>query len=182
MTLDEFARVEGQPGYIYELEKGVIIVVDIPGVPHAFVKQVVRDALVLYRAANPGRICLIADGSDSALRMPEMQSERHPDISVYLTPLPTGEAQPWEFWIPELAIEIVSESSVHRDYHVKPDEYLKAGVRLYWIIDPRDRSATILMRRGDKWREQKLDSAGILKTSLLPGFELSLTAVFDAAR
>ncbi|MBI4579378.1 MAG: Uma2 family endonuclease [Planctomycetes bacterium] len=182
MTLDDFARVEGQPGYIFELEKGVIVVVDVPGVPHAYIKQVVRDALVQYRLSHPQRVSLIAETSDSALRMPEMQSERHPDISVYLTAPPTEEAQPWEYWIPEIAVEIVSESSAHRDYHIKPDEYLKAGVRLYWIIDPRDQTATVLTRRGDKWREQKLDSTGALRTSMLPGFDLKLADVFAAAR
>lgn len=178
MTLEEFARAEGQPGYIYELEKGVIVVVDVPGVPHAYVKQAVRNALVLYQASHPQCISLIAEGGDSALRMPEMQSERHPDISVYLTAPPTDEPQPWEYWIPEIVVEIVSESGADRDYHIKPDEYLKAGVRLYWIVDPRDRTVTVLTRRGDRWREQKLDATGVLKTSMLPDFELKVAEGF----
>ncbi len=182
MTLEEFARAEGQPGYIYELEKGVIVVVDVPGVPHAYIKQTVRDALVVYRVSHLGRISLIAETSDSAVRMPEMQSERHPDISVYLTAPPTDEPQPWEYSIPEIVVEIVSESSADRDYRIKPDEYLKAGVRLLWIFDPRDRTVTVLTRRGDQWREQKLDSTGVLKTNMLPGFELKIADVFASAK
>ena len=177
MTLDEFARVDGQPGYIYELEKGTIVV-DVPGVPHGYLREFIRDELAVYKRANPGRIRFIAEPSDAAMRMPEMQSERHPDLSLYLTPPPTPDAQPWEYWIPEIALEIVSESSVERDYRVKPDEYLKAGVRLYWIIDPRDRTATVFTRRADQWQEQKLQAAGVLKTGLLPAFELKLADVF----
>jgi Uma2 family endonuclease len=162
------------------LEKG-IIVVDVPGMPHGYIQEFIRDELALYRRANRHRICYIAEPSGAAMRMPEMQSERHPDLSIYLTPPPTPDAQPWEYWIPEIAIEIVSASSVDRDYRIKPEEYLKAGVRLCWIIDPLDRTATILTRRGDKWHEQKIESDGVLKTNLLPGFELRLADVFAAA-
>ncbi len=52
--------------------------------------------------------------------------------------------------------------------------------RLYWIIDPCDDTATVLTRRIDKWHEQKLDINGVLKTDLLPGFELKLAEVFAA--
>jgi Uma2 family endonuclease len=39
---------------------------------------------------------------------------------------------------PDLVIEIVSESSVKRDRSDKYREYQAAGVREYWIIDPRE--------------------------------------------
>lgn len=182
MTLDEFSRVEGRPGYIYELEKGVIVVVDVPGVPHAFVRQVLRDALVLYRAAHSKRVCLIAHGSDAALRIPGLQSERHPDICVYLTAPPEDEAQPWDFWTPEIVVEIVSASSADRDYTIKPDEYLRAGVRLYWIVDPRSRVVTEFTRRGDQWCSCILKADQLLRTSLLPGFELRVAELFAAVR
>ena len=51
-------------------------------------------------------------------------------------------------------------------------------MKLYWIIDPLDRTATVLTRRADSWREQKLDAAGMLTTHRLPGFELKLADVF----
>lgn len=178
MTLDEFAHVEGEPGHLYELEKGVILVVDIPGLPHGYVCENLRDLLGAYRKANPGRIHFLASGSNAALRMPEMQSERHPDLAVYLSPPPADEDQPWEDWVPDLVVEVVSKSSEERDYLIKRDEYLKAGIRAYWIVDPQTRSATVLARRTDTWRETKLDAAGVLKTTLLPGLQIPLAQVF----
>jgi Uma2 family endonuclease len=180
MTLDDFARAEGRPGYIYELEEGTIVV-DVPKMPHNYIQEFIRDELAVYRRSKPQVIRYIAEPSTAALRMPEMQSERHPDLSIYLTPAPIPDAQPWDCWIPEIAIEIVSASSAHRDYHTKRNEYLKAGVKLYWIIDPRDRTATVLTRQADRWQEQKLDAAGVLTTNLLPGLELKLADVFAAA-
>src|SRR5688572_18417162 len=115
MTLDEFARVEGQPGYLYELEKGIISVVDVPGIPHGLLVQAIRDPLIMYRLAHPDLVSYIASGSDAVIRMPEMQSERHPDILVYLTPPPADDAQPWEYWIPEIVVEVISVGSEDRD-------------------------------------------------------------------
>jgi len=180
MTLGEFAHVEGEPGHLYELEKGVILVVDIPGVPHMLVRQALRNALIQYQLKHPSRLFTVADGSDCALRMPEMQSERHPDLAVYLSPPPADEAQPWEDWVPDLVVEVVSKSSEERDYLIKRDEYLKAGIRAYWIVDPQTRTATVLARRTDTWRETKLDAAGTLKSAVLPGLEIPLTQVFAA--
>jgi Uma2 family endonuclease len=178
MSLEEFARVAGRPGYLYELSRGVIEVVDVPGVPHRLVKLRIRNALVLCQVQHPDRIFAIADGSDMAIRMPQLVSERHPDICVYLTPPPVEDVQPWDFWVPDIVIEVVSPGSEQRDYEEKREDYLKAGVRLYWIFDPQSRSATLLTRRGDDWRAQKLDESGTVKTRLLPGFELKLADVF----
>ena len=44
----------------------------------------------------------------------------------------------------DLAVEVVSEDDPSRDYVTKRDEYAKAGIREYWIVDPRDESITLL--------------------------------------
>lgn len=89
MPLEDFARAEGQPRAQYELEKRVILVVDIPGVPHSLAVQAIRDALVSYRLDRPSEVYAVVEGGSMTLRMPGMQSERHPDIAVYLSPPPT---------------------------------------------------------------------------------------------
>jgi Uma2 family endonuclease len=178
MSLDEFARVEGRPGHRYELQQGVIQVVDVPGLPHGLVVQAIRNQLCSYQIDRPEKVYYIAAGSDAALRMPQLQSERHPDITVYLTRPPVADDHPWEHWAPDLVVEVVSSSSEERDYVVKRDEYLKAGVRLYWIVDPQQRTALVLTRRGDTWREERLTKASVLATALLPGLEIKLAEVF----
>jgi Uma2 family endonuclease len=44
---------------------------------------------------------------------------------------------------PVLAVEILSPSDAQEDIDEKIDEYLAAGVRLVWVIDPHDRTVTI---------------------------------------
>jgi Uma2 family endonuclease len=182
MTLDDFARAEGRPGHFYELEKATIIVVDVPGFSHSHIVRLINRAFELYDAAHPGQIFHLSGGSQAAMQMPEMQSERHPDLVIYLNPRPVEDEQPWSYWIPDIVIEVVSAGSEERDYRIKREEDLRAGVRLYWIIDPHERTATVLHRRLDTWQERKLDETGKLTAPQLKGFELALTDLFSANR
>lgn len=176
MSLAEFARAEGRGGYLYELAKGVVIVLDVPGVRHALVAQAIDEHIRVYEIAHPGTIHLLAPGSDCALRLPGLQSERHPDRALYLTPPPSD--NPWNSWTPEIAIEVVSRGQEERDYGEKREEYLRAGVREYWIVDPHRRTALFLRRQGDEWSEEEKGPGAVYATPLLPGFALDLGAVF----
>ncbi len=180
MRLADFADARTEPGYIYELYRGVVLVMPNPGIWHERVKCAIRDRLAAYSLANPGRIDLLADGSGCAVRIPRRQVERHPDLAVYLSPPPVDDARPWDFWTPDIVVEVVSEGGERRDSEEKRDDYLLAGVRLYLIFDPRPRAATVLIRRGDEWDERKLNDSAVLETPLLPGFRLKLSEVFAA--
>ena len=45
----------------------------------------------------------------------------------------------------DLVVEIVSDDSVRRDRKQKFDEYAEAGVREYWVIDPRPLRRTVMV-------------------------------------
>lgn len=182
MSLEQFSRADPVPGYIYELGEGVVEVTNIPGMPHNSVVATIRDLLGYFRVLNPGIIKHIGGGVEAKIEMWGRESERHPDISLYLTNPPEGVAQPWDQWTPDIVIEVVSESSVKRDYEIKREEYLAAGVREYWIIDSRDSSALFLVRRADGWIEKRLTRRGKWRTRLLPGFVLELSKVFETSR
>ena len=177
MLLEDFAYAAATDDGIYELERGVVVVVDVPGMPHEWARDALRRELYRYMDRQPDVIRLISDGSGSVIRAWELQSERHPDLTIYLSPPPTDDPQPWDEWTPDIVVEIVSASSRKRGYETKAVDYLAAGVRQYWIIDPLDRSATICHRRGDTWRKQQLTVRGKLKSGLLPEFELPLARV-----
>jgi len=42
----------------------------------------------------------------------------------------------WYWGVPDLAVEIISEGTEHKDRVVKRSEYAQAGILEYWIIDP----------------------------------------------
>jgi Uma2 family endonuclease len=182
MSLARFARADGVPGHLYELEHGVVVVMNVPNLPHARVVSHIRHALLSYAERSPGQVDLVAGGMDSVLRLWEAASERHPDVTVYLSAPPSDDPQPWDEWTPEIVIEVVSHESRVRDYSIKPAGYLAAGVREYWIIDPLRASATVHRRRGDRWKTQRYARTGTIRTALLPGFVLRVTQLLAAAR
>ncbi len=182
MSLERFARAEPMPGYLYELERGVVVVSNIPRVSHASIVGFLRTELGIYWREHRDSVALVSGSNDSGLRMWELQSERHPDVTIYLSPPPGDNEQVWDEWTPDIVIEVISKQSRRRDYEVKPRDYLAAGVRQYWIVDPLKESATVLIRRGDTWRETRYDRRGVIRTPLLPGFSLRLSEVFAAAK
>lgn len=181
MPFDDFQRAEAADGRRYELARGVIEVTDIPGRRHALIVGAIDVQLAEYRVRHKELVKFIGGGSEAKTELPTMESERHPDRSIYLTPMPQDE-YPWDKWVPNIVIEVVSEGAEarKRDYETKREEYLAAGVLEYWIVDPQERTMLALTRHGDTWREHKLAAGGAWKSPLLPGFELQLEPVFAA--
>jgi Uma2 family endonuclease len=180
MSLADFDHAEVQEGYLYELGRGVIVVSDVPGRRHLFQVADLRLQLSAYQLKNPRRIYVMAAGSECKLLLWDFESERHPDLSIYLRPPPEGEDF-WSTWVPEIVIEVVSASSVQRDYQEKLEEYLAFGIREYWIVDADQQRMLVLRRWGRRWRETEVRPPDVYKTRLLPGFELDVAAIFRAA-
>jgi Uma2 family endonuclease len=182
MSLSEFEHARVQEGYLYELSRGTITVSDVPNRRHMLLVAATRDQLQDYKSLNRGRIHIIASGNECKLLIPAFESERHPDLSVFLTePPPIENASLWRHWFPEIVIEVVSPSSRKRDYEEKPAEYLRRGAREYWIIDPRTRAMVVMRRMRNRWTETLVRPPAIYQTRLLPGLEFSCGAVFEAA-
>jgi Uma2 family endonuclease len=182
MSLEEFEPAEVQDGFVYELGRGVIVVSDVPSAAHLVQVEALRDQLYAYKIAHQGTITTIAAGSDCKILLADLESERHPDVAVYLLPMPEADQDFWSSWIPEIVIEVVSESSRERDYQEKPEEYLQFGVTEYWIVDEEERHVVVMRRSRGRWKEQKVKPPKKYRTSLLPGFELDVGMVFQAAR
>lgn len=76
---------------------------------------------------------------------------------------------------PDLIVEVVSDDSVQRDRVDTFDEYEKAGVREYWILDNRpDRRRAWFYRLDERGRFVPIlpDAEGVVRSSVLPGFWL----------
>jgi Uma2 family endonuclease len=182
MSLAEFEHAKVQEGYLYELSRGVISVSDVPNRRHMLQLNSAKDQLYLYKLTHHGRIHAINTGGECKLLVPTFESERHPDLSLYLTESPPIEnAKLWRRWFPEIVIEIVSPSSRKRDLEEKPEEYLRLGVKEYWIVDGRDKVMVVMRRVRNRWVETKVEPPAIYQTRLLPGLEFSCGEVFRAA-
>ena len=70
---------------------------------------------------------------------------------------------------PDLAVEIVSPDSVERDWVTKRDEYERAGVREYWIVDPRHEHLAAYGLHGKAYRAIRPDDDGRIHSKVLKG-------------
>jgi Uma2 family endonuclease len=182
MTLKAFEFAQVEEGYLAELARGYVIVSEVANYFHQMQIVAINSFLWAYYSSRPGSIHAICGTMECKLLNPEWESERHPDIAVYLTaPKGRKDRTMWRNWTPELVVEVVSESSRDRDYTEKRDEYWTLGVKEYWIVDAKLRQVLVLRRGRSQWTEKTLGPTDTCETKLLPGFKLPCKAVFDAA-
>jgi Uma2 family endonuclease len=183
MCLEEFEHAEAEGERLYELSRAVITMVDVPKPRHLKLFDALRQQFSDFKSKNPKLIYAIAGGGECKLVIPDLESERHPDLAIYKTPPPGGKNDDdvWSQWVPEIVVEVVSPSSRQRDYQEKPEEYLRLGVGEYWIVDADEGLMKVLRRSRGRWVEYPVRPPAGYRTRLLPGFEFSIEAVFEAA-
>lgn len=77
---------------------------------------------------------------------------------------------------PDLAVEVVSDHDRYEIVNVKVQEYLRAGVRLVWVLDPETKS--ICVHRQSRNRSRLEVSDELSGEEVLPGFSVAVTALF----
>lgn len=86
---------------------------------------------------------------------------------------------PYIHGAPDLVVEILSPTSRARDGVLKRRLYARFGVREYWLVDPEERTITVLTLRGHAYRKLA-SSAGDapVRSLLLPELALTPADVF----
>jgi Uma2 family endonuclease len=79
----------------------------------------------------------------------------------------------------DLVVEIVSPDSGARDRGEKFDEYERAGIEVYWIVDPRRRIAEFYRLHEGLYAPVFPDAEGRVHSSALPGFFLRVAWLWD---
>lgn len=182
MSLRAFEFVDVEEGYTCELARGYVVVSGVPSYSHGSQIDVIQDHLRAFKVARPGLIHRIMENMSCKLLVAELESERHPDIAIYLT-RPRGpiDDRLWRTWIPEIIIEVVSPRSADRDYVEKREEYWTLGVKEYWIVDASFKKILTLRRGRSDWIEKELHADDVCETKLLPGFSMPCGTIFAAA-
>lgn len=156
-------------GRKYELVDGEIRV-SPAGFRHGVVS--VRLSRRLENFVAERRLGYVLDSS-TGYRLPG-GNVRSPDVSfVVASRVPTAEL-PVGFadFAPDLAVEVLSPDDRERDVLDKVGEYLSAGTRLVWVIDPEKRSAAVFRTLTDV---RRIDDAGCLDgEDVVQGFACDL--------
>jgi Uma2 family endonuclease len=180
ITDDDLMRMP-RDGRKYEVVDGELRVSPGAGVWHEWVVAALlgrlRDFVIAHSLG-----CVF--GSNVVYGLPS-GNRRSPDISfIAAARLPSGaelkdllrRTAVLEF-VPDLAVEVLSPSDRPREVMDKIGEYLGAGVRLAWVIDPVEERA-VAYRSVTGAREIPPDGA-LDGEDLLPGFLYSLRELFE---
>ena len=179
MSPEEFdAITEYDELYRYELIHGVLVVTAIPLEMEAHPNETLGGLLFLYHEQHPL-------GSALDLTLPERYvytptSRRRPDRVIWagLGRRPDTRNEP-----PTIAVEFVSAGRRNwtRDYVTKRAEYLGLGIKEYWIFDRFSRTLTVHRNAPEGAIELVVSEGEIYRTPLLPGFDLPLSRLLEAA-
>lgn len=85
-----------------------------------------------------------------------------------------------KFPVPDLAVEVLSESTVERDRGVKFQDFEAHGVQEYWIIDAEQRVVEQYILNGESYELRMKSGSGTLVSAVLPGFQVPVLALFES--
>jgi Uma2 family endonuclease len=130
----------------------------------------------LFLRDHPMGIC---DGPDTGFRLSSNpDTVRAPDVSFIDARHVPPDGVPVGYWsvAPDLAVEVLSPSNRLSAILRKVQEYLDAGTRLVWVIDPLKRRATVF--RADDLPLTVGSDGELSGEDVLPGFVLRLTEIW----
>ena len=78
---------------------------------------------------------------------------------------------------PDLAVEVVSPGDSHQDVEQKVLDYLDAGTKLIWIVQPRMRTITVYRSLKDVRILTENDTLD--GNDVLPGFNIAVKEIFQ---
>jgi Uma2 family endonuclease len=174
-SVDEYLQLDA--GRLVEFDNGTIEVLEMPTLEHQRVVQFLYRCL--FAIVTPNRL-----GEVFVAPLPVRLWEgkyREPDVIFLSSHRQTDHGYPDGA---DLVIEVVSDDaeSRRRDLRIKPPEYARAGVREYWIVDPRD--AVIIMHRltGQEYSTSIHKPGEPVASGLIPSFNLLVDDVLAAAQ
>ena len=166
LTVEQFEQLPEEEHYRYELDHGELIEVSCATYEHNEIRGVLEHALRAFLEAHRvGRV--IAEQEFDFLG-----NAHGPDVSVM------GPAKGAlleldrrvQRFVPDLAIEVASESDTYEGLLAKKERYLKSGTAEVWLFSLRTRELAIFGAR----RNLTLRGADAITTDLLPGFSITV--------
>ena len=175
VTAEELERM-GEQDFDFELVSGKLVPVTPGGGQHgALAMWLGARILTFVEARALGRVYAAETGY--VLRR-DPDTVRAPDVSFVSRHRPAGMRSPRGFipGAPDLAVEVRSPDDTIKALEAKARDYLGAGTRLVWIVDPQSRQ--IRVHTDDGQVEVRSEADVLDGGEVLPGFALDVAQVF----
>lgn len=172
---------------LVELSDGRLEVLPMPTEWHQWIVAFLFRRLSEFVALHDSGVCLFAP-----VRVRVASGRfREPDI-VFMRKSHSARRSN-RFWDgADLVMEVVSDDDPDRDWVIKRREYEEAAIPEYWIVDPRDRSITVLCLDASSGRYRPADAGqpdrespltpvaeSSARSRLLPGFSVPIRETFE---
>jgi Uma2 family endonuclease len=171
LTIDDFERLPDELAYYHELVDGELVDVSGNTLGHNLLRDLLVGLLLSY--VNEHKLGRVVGEQEY-----DFDGNAHgPDVTFFgsqKVKLCNDKLRVQRF-VPDLAIEIVSENDSFRKLVKKADRYRKCGTKEVWIFDIDSRKAFVFSDALDTI----LREDGIFQSSLIPGFSIRLGDLFD---
>jgi Uma2 family endonuclease len=162
---------------LYELEDGVLVEKAMGWQEAVLAAWIIGEITAYLKTHDLGQV-MGADGPLQILpgkvKLPDVSFigwKRFPKERLGRRPIPA--------LVPDLVVEVLSDTNTQREMDRKRKQYFQAGVTLVWYIDPKTRSARAFT---SPTGVTQLDEDSALDGGqVLPGFRLSLRELFERA-
>ena len=164
------------PGQWTELIRGRLVVREPPGTYHGIVAS--KLAYLLGRVVYENRLGVLT-GQDTGFKIASNpDTVRAPDVG-FVSHDRAGVIEPHGYAAiaPDLAVEIVSPSDTRGEVLTKVGDWLDAGVKLVWVIDPSRREAQL--HRADGSLSVVKPDGTLDGEDVVAGFTCPLSHVFQ---
>jgi Uma2 family endonuclease len=163
-------------GKVYELHNGVLI--EVAGSKFRQTRLAAWIIYLLMTFIERHELGGAVTGADGAAEL-NPYNTRIPDVA-YIT-AERAQQQAEDAYLqgaPDLTVEVVSQSNSAPEMQQRAGEYLAAGARLVWIVDPEQRTIDVYRPGGVRI---VLGNDGLLDgADVLPGLTLPVQRVFES--
>jgi Uma2 family endonuclease len=176
VTAEELLAMPTGMGKRYELVAGELRVMSPSGWRHG---NVVSKLHVKLASFVDQRHLGMMFGAETGFRLAKNpDTVRAPDIAFVATENIPQELPDHGFWpgVPDLSVEVLSPGDRTGDVDEKIDDWLSAGCRAVWVVDPKLETVTIYLSRTDV--QVKTASEVLEGGAVVPGFACTVEELF----
>ena len=177
LTFEEYLAYNDGTDNRYELEDGVLILMNPPIGLHALIIRFLSNSLEAeISRLNLSWATLQVFGVRTAprrARLPDLCVVPLEIVREYLNVSAVIESGVM------MAIEIVSPDSIKRDYRFKRAEYASFGIPEYWIVDPAAQKLTLLLLVEGLYEETVYQGDDPIKSQNFPELMLTMNQILQ---
>ncbi len=173
MTAEELLSTN-VPNKRTELVRGRLIVHEPPGGRHGYIAANLAFRLNQHIDLTAAGAVFVGDVGFTLRRDPD--TVRGPDVAfVRKDRLPQPIPNSYLEFAPDLVVEVLSHNDRPGEVLAKVGDWLDAGARLVWVVDPERRLARVYREDGTEYMLD--ETAQLLGEDVLPGFSCTLASI-----